>query len=91
MILKQDLWREEKDAVHQFYETQYEPIIDDFSKRVGTNNVDHYVFPLCLIRSNLRDSNGNVIKSGSGTYDEMARREHTVYFLDNLRNIVRGS
>jgi hypothetical protein len=89
MILKQDLWWDEKDNVYAFYENQYEPIVKKFSERsVGTNNVQHYAFPMCLIRSNLYDANGKIIKMGSGSYDEGKRRESTIYFLNTLNNLL---
>ena len=91
MILKQDLWWDEKDDVALFYEVEYEKVLDRFSNRVGRDNFTNFVFPLCLIRSNLHDVNGVVIKQGSGAYDEVKRREHMVYFLNTLGNILRGT
>jgi hypothetical protein len=92
MILKQDLWWEEEKDVREFYETKYVPIITKFAEQsVGMPNVTYDIFPMCLIRSNLRDVNGNIIKNGSGLYDEEKRREHTVFFLHSLGNMLRGS
>jgi hypothetical protein len=92
MILKQDLWWDQKDEVQEFYETQYKPIIIAFSNQaVGKDNLQHYVFPMCLIRSNLKDRNGIIVQKGSGSYDDDSRRNYTMYFLNNLQSILRES
>jgi hypothetical protein len=91
MILKQDLWWDEQVDVRDFYRNEYEPVIKTFwEDTVGKDHVHHHVFPMCLIRSNLKDRNGVIIKEGCGSYDEATRRMHTNYFLSNLRSILRA-
>ena len=92
MVLKQDLWWEDKEAVSQFYETKYEPIVQRFAQTtVGENNVSHFRFPLCLIRSILRDCDGAVLAVSSGRFEEELRRKYKVYFLSQLRSLIEGS
>jgi hypothetical protein len=92
IILKQDLWWDARKEVDDFYTQEYAQVIDSFAENaVGKNNVRHYMYPMCLIRSNLRDRYGNVIKEGCSTYDETIRREQTQYFLRQLRTILLGA
>jgi energy-coupling factor transporter ATP-binding protein EcfA2 len=89
IILKQDLWWDEKTDVESFYNERYRPIIEAFAGRVGTDNCTHYMFPLSLVRSNLLNAVGQPIKFGSSNFDDIVKDQYKLYFLSTLQDLLR--
>jgi hypothetical protein len=89
VINKQDLWWDEKNDVDTYYENQYIPLVDKFGNDVGINNLTHSVFPMCLARSNLLNSEGISIKTGASSFDDRLRSGYLTYFLTQLKNFLK--
>jgi hypothetical protein len=89
IINKHDLWWDEKENVDAFYASNFQPLINDFGQKVGKNNFEHHIFPLCLVRSNLKNRAGNVVKAQSTDYDDTVRFTYLRYFLTYIKGILR--
>ncbi len=88
VIAKADLWWDERTDVDAFYANQYQPIIDDFRGRVGTDKSEHYILPISLPRTPLLDVNGAIIQRSSQDYDDSLKRKHIGFFIKTLRDVL---
>jgi hypothetical protein len=87
VIMKQDLWWDERNEVEEFYErSRYNDVIEEFGRN---RRVTHILSPVSLMRVNLRDKHRNIIKCHSSQYDDDLRKGYLALFIKKILEQVR--
>lgn len=91
VVLKQDLWWNDRRQVRAFYETGgYAEIVAGIRSRLGEQNFSHRTTSASLVMRNLVDGDGNVLRPTNAGYDEKIKLRHEHELLRMLQTEARN-
>jgi hypothetical protein len=89
VVTKQDLWWEDRQDVRTFYERgRYAEIVAGIRNRVGEQNFTHKIWSASLLRRNIVDMSGNILRATAAGYDDTIQLRDQCKLLDLIRKEV---